>query len=74
MEELACSGELVAKAVGCWLRSMMLENGWKCLGETIYVYSTFADSEERTDLCAVNVVWCFCPTRIVDSSSLFPSI
>ncbi|KAK3123296.1 hypothetical protein QOZ80_8AG0628150 [Eleusine coracana subsp. coracana] len=55
VEELACSGELVAKAVGCELRSLMLEHGWRCLGETIFVCSTFAESEERTDLCAVNV-------------------
>ncbi|PVH31831.1 hypothetical protein PAHAL_9G243500 [Panicum hallii] len=54
-EELVCSGELVAKAVGCELRSMMLEHGWTCLGESIYVDSKFHQSEERTDLSAVNV-------------------
>ncbi|TVU46258.1 hypothetical protein EJB05_05783, partial [Eragrostis curvula] len=54
-EVLACSGELVAKAVECGLRSLMLEHGWKFLGETIYVCSSFAESEEKTDLCALNV-------------------
>ncbi|RLN19478.1 uncharacterized protein C2845_PM02G13410 [Panicum miliaceum] len=54
-EELVCSGELVAKAVGCELRSMLLEHGWTCLGESIYVDSKFHQSEERTDLSAVNV-------------------
>ncbi|KAL6640855.1 hypothetical protein ACP70R_019036 [Stipagrostis hirtigluma subsp. patula] len=54
-EELACSGELVAKAVGCGLRFLMLEHGWRCVGESIYVQSSFAESEERSDLCAVNV-------------------
>jgi len=55
-EELVCSGELVAKAVECELHSMMLEHGWTCLGESIYVDSKFHQSEERTDLSAVNVV------------------
>nr|CAB3494653.1 unnamed protein product [Digitaria exilis] len=54
-EALECSGELVAKAVGCELRSMMLEHGWRCLGESIYVDSEFDQNEERTDQCAVNV-------------------
>lgn len=54
-EELVCSGSLVAKAVECGLRSLMLEHGWRCVGESIYVDSTFAASEERSDLCAVNV-------------------
>ena len=55
-EELVCSGELVAKAVECELHSMMLEHGWTCLGQSIYVDSKFHQSEERTDLSAVNVV------------------
>uniref|UniRef100_J3N1K3 Uncharacterized protein n=1 Tax=Oryza brachyantha TaxID=4533 RepID=J3N1K3_ORYBR len=54
-EEVVCSGSLVAKAVECGLRSLMLEHGWRCLGEGVYVHSTFAATEERTDLCAVNV-------------------
>ncbi|CAL4916778.1 unnamed protein product [Urochloa decumbens] len=54
-EALVCSGELVAKAVGCELRSMMLEHGWRCLGESIYVDSKFDQNQERTDLCALNV-------------------
>ncbi|XP_039784257.1 uncharacterized protein LOC120650999 isoform X3 [Panicum virgatum] len=54
-EELVCSGELVAEAVRCELRSMMLEHGWTCLGQSIYVDSKFHQSEERTDLSAVNV-------------------
>ncbi|KAL5231335.1 hypothetical protein ABZP36_030111 [Zizania latifolia] len=54
-EEVVCSGSLVAKAVECGLRSLMLEHGWRCLGESIYVHSTFAPTEERTDLCALNV-------------------
>lgn len=56
-----CSGSLVAKAVECGLRSLMLEHGWRCVGESIYVDSTFAASEERSDLSAVNVVWYFSP-------------
>ncbi|WVZ59058.1 hypothetical protein U9M48_009261 [Paspalum notatum var. saurae] len=51
-EALVCAGSLVAKAVECELRSMMLEHGWRCLGESIYVDSKFDHSEERTDLCA----------------------
>ncbi|KAJ1295494.1 hypothetical protein BS78_01G228500 [Paspalum vaginatum] len=54
-EELVCAGSLVAKAVECELRSMMLEHGWRCLGESIYVNSKIDHNEERTDLCAVNV-------------------
>ncbi|KAF0892917.1 hypothetical protein E2562_019571 [Oryza meyeriana var. granulata] len=54
-EVVVCSGSLVVKAVECGLRSLMLEHGWRCLGESIYVCSTFAATEERTDLCAVNV-------------------
>ncbi|CAL4941932.1 unnamed protein product [Urochloa decumbens] len=54
-EALVCSGELVAKAVGCDLHSMMLEHGWRCLGESIYVDSKFDRNQERTDLCALNV-------------------
>ncbi|XP_062200384.1 uncharacterized protein LOC133903056 isoform X2 [Phragmites australis] len=54
-EELACSGALVAKAVECGLRSLMLEHGWRCLGESIYIESAFLENEERSDLCAVNV-------------------
>ncbi|CAL4933540.1 unnamed protein product [Urochloa decumbens] len=54
-EALVCSGELVAKAVGCELRSMMLQHGWRCLGESIYVDSKFDQNQERTDLCALNV-------------------
>jgi len=34
---------------------MMLEHGWTCLGQSIYVDSKFHQSEERTDLSAVNV-------------------
>ena len=55
-EELVCSGELVAEAVRCELRSMMLEHGWTCLGQSIYVDSKFHQSDERTDLPALNVV------------------
>lgn len=58
---MVCSGSLVAKAVECGLRCLMLERGWSFVGESIYVESTFAASEERTDLCALNVVWCFSP-------------
>lgn len=54
-EEVVCSGSLVAKAVECDLRSLMLEHGWRCLGESVYVLSTFADTKERTDQCTVNV-------------------
>ncbi|CAM0957093.1 unnamed protein product [Alopecurus aequalis] len=54
-EEVVCSGSLVAKAVECGLRCLMLERGWKFVGESIFVESTFAASEERTDLCALNV-------------------
>ncbi|XP_044958087.1 uncharacterized protein LOC123409185 isoform X1 [Hordeum vulgare subsp. vulgare] len=54
-EEVVCSGSLVAKAVECGLRCLMLERGWSFVGESIYVQSTFAATEERTDLCALNV-------------------
>uniref|UniRef100_A0A453S6Q5 Uncharacterized protein n=1 Tax=Aegilops tauschii subsp. strangulata TaxID=200361 RepID=A0A453S6Q5_AEGTS len=54
-EEVVCSGSLVAKAVECGLRCLMLERGWSFVGESIYVQSTFAVIEERTDLCALNV-------------------
>ncbi|KAG0549452.1 hypothetical protein BDA96_01G257000 [Sorghum bicolor] len=54
-EALVCSGSLVAEAVRCELRSMMLDHGWTCLGENIYVDSKFDQNEERTDLCAVKV-------------------
>jgi hypothetical protein len=63
-EALVCSGSLVAEAVRCELRSVMLDHGWKCLGENTYVDSKFDQNEERIDLCAVNVVqcfWHFCP-------------
>lgn len=60
-EALECSGELVAKAVGCELRSMMLEHRWRCLGESIYVDSKFGQNQEGTDLCTVNVVKYFSP-------------
>jgi hypothetical protein len=58
---VVCSGSLVAKAVECGLRCLMLERGWRFVGESIFVESTFAASEERTDLCALNVVWYFHP-------------
>ncbi|KAM0851733.1 hypothetical protein ACQ4PT_052238 [Festuca glaucescens] len=54
-EEVVCSGSLVAKAIECGLRCLMLERGWRFVGESIFVESTFAASEERTDLCALNV-------------------
>lgn len=54
-EALVCSGSLVAEAVRCELRSMMLDHGWRCLGENIYVDSKFDQNDGRTDLCAVNV-------------------
>uniref|UniRef100_A0A0E0M6B9 SAP domain-containing protein n=1 Tax=Oryza punctata TaxID=4537 RepID=A0A0E0M6B9_ORYPU len=54
-EEVVCSGSLVAKALECGLRSLMLEHGWWCLGESVYVLSTFAANADRTDQCAVNV-------------------
>jgi hypothetical protein len=58
---VVCSGALVAKAVECGLRCLMLERGWKFLGGSIFVDSTFAASEERTDLRALNVVCYFTP-------------
>ncbi|EMS59651.1 hypothetical protein TRIUR3_33051 [Triticum urartu] len=54
-EEVVCSGALVAKAVECGLRCLTLERGWSFVGESIYAQSTFAASEERTDLCVLNV-------------------
>ncbi|PNT67245.1 hypothetical protein BRADI_3g23105v3 [Brachypodium distachyon] len=54
-EEVVCSGSLVAKAIECGLRCLMLEHGWSFVGESIYVETMFAASEERTDLCALNV-------------------
>jgi hypothetical protein len=59
-----CPGSLVAEVVWCELRSMMLDHGWRCQGENIYVDLTFDQNEERTHMCAVNVVqcfWHFCP-------------
>ncbi|KAL6854251.1 hypothetical protein ACP4OV_019154 [Aristida adscensionis] len=54
-EELACSGELVSKAVGCGLRFLMLEHGWRCLGESIYIEPASAENEETSDLRVVHV-------------------
>jgi hypothetical protein len=44
---------------------MMLDHGWRCLGENIYVDLKFDQNEERTDLCVVNVVQCFCIFALV---------
>ncbi|KAM0863231.1 hypothetical protein ACQ4PT_044719 [Festuca glaucescens] len=54
-EEVVCSGALAAKAVECGLRCLMLERGWRFVGGSIFVDSTFAASQERTDLRALNV-------------------
>uniref|UniRef100_A0ACD5TXW1 Uncharacterized protein n=1 Tax=Avena sativa TaxID=4498 RepID=A0ACD5TXW1_AVESA len=54
-EDVVCSGSLVAKAVECGLRCLMLDRGWRFLGESIFVESAFSASEERADLCALNV-------------------
>jgi hypothetical protein len=64
-EASVCSGSLVAEVVWCELRSMMLDHGWRCLGENIYVDLKFDQNEERTDLCVVNVVQCFCIFALV---------
>lgn len=56
VEEEVRSASVIAKAVECVLKSFMLDNGWRCVGDSIFVDSTFACSEERTHLCAVNVV------------------
>uniref|UniRef100_A0ACD5W289 Uncharacterized protein n=1 Tax=Avena sativa TaxID=4498 RepID=A0ACD5W289_AVESA len=54
-EDVVCSGSLVARAVECGLRCLMLDRGWRFVGESIFVESAFSASEERADLCALNV-------------------
>ncbi|XP_026658336.2 uncharacterized protein LOC103701850 isoform X1 [Phoenix dactylifera] len=55
VEEEVRSASVIAKAVECGLKSFMLDNGWRCVGDNIFVDSTFACSEERSHLCAIDV-------------------
>ncbi|XP_073117528.1 uncharacterized protein [Elaeis guineensis] len=55
VEEDVRSASVIAKAVECGFKSFMIDHGWRCVGDNIFVDSTFACSEERTHLCAVNV-------------------
>ncbi|XP_020089310.1 uncharacterized protein LOC109710911 [Ananas comosus] len=54
-EEEVKSESLIAKAVECGLRSIMLDQKWTCVGNNTFVESTFSCSEERSNLCAINV-------------------
>lgn len=56
MEEEVASAALVAKAVEIWLRILMLEHKWTCVGNYTFVDSTFAGAEERSNVCALNLV------------------
>nr|CAD1837473.1 unnamed protein product [Ananas comosus var. bracteatus] len=46
-EEEVKSESLIAKAVECGLRSIMLDQKWTCVGNNFFVESTFSCSEER---------------------------
>ncbi|PKA51788.1 hypothetical protein AXF42_Ash008017 [Apostasia shenzhenica] len=54
-EEEASSKYLIAKAVECSLRLLMLENEWKCVGENTFVQSNFSVDEQRNHHQALNV-------------------
>ncbi|KAG6516515.1 hypothetical protein ZIOFF_026980 [Zingiber officinale] len=56
LEEEVASAALVAKAVEIWLRILMLEHKWTCVGDCTFVDSTFAGTEERSNVCALNLV------------------
>ncbi|ONK65425.1 uncharacterized protein A4U43_C07F36960 [Asparagus officinalis] len=55
LEEEVRSSSLIAKAVEWWLRSIMFDNSWSCVGENCFIQSSFACSEERRHLCSINV-------------------
>ncbi|KMZ60602.1 hypothetical protein ZOSMA_58G00580 [Zostera marina] len=46
------SPSLVAKAVECGLKSLLLDSGWRSVGESCFVHSTFSTSEEKRHLMA----------------------
>ncbi|KAG6512754.1 hypothetical protein ZIOFF_030883 [Zingiber officinale] len=56
LEEEVASAALVAKAVEIWLRILMMEHKWTCVGDCTFVDSTFAGTEERSNVCALNLV------------------
>ncbi|KAL6001671.1 hypothetical protein ACLOJK_007411 [Asimina triloba] len=55
VDEELTSGSLIAKAVDCCLRSVLLENGWRCIGNGCMVNSCFGSSEEKNDLYAIQL-------------------
>ncbi|XP_042385306.1 uncharacterized protein LOC121976942 [Zingiber officinale] len=55
LEEEVASAALVAKAVEIWLRILMMEHKWTCVGDCTFVDSTFAGTEERSNVCALNL-------------------
>ncbi|KAJ3702917.1 hypothetical protein LUZ61_006622 [Rhynchospora tenuis] len=55
VEEEIQSGSVIAKALEIALRCAMLDHKWTCVGDNTFVKSTFSTSEERANVCAVNV-------------------
>ncbi|KAI0498806.1 hypothetical protein KFK09_019701 [Dendrobium nobile] len=55
-EEVVRSAILIASVVECWLRSLMLEKNWGCVGDSTFVNSTFASDEEKKYFQALNVI------------------
>ncbi|XP_020571260.1 uncharacterized protein LOC110018324 [Phalaenopsis equestris] len=53
-EEEVRSAILIARAVECWFRSLMMEKSWRCIGESTFVDSTFAVDEEKKYFHALN--------------------
>ncbi|KAH0455335.1 hypothetical protein IEQ34_015367 [Dendrobium chrysotoxum] len=63
-EEVVRSAILIARVVECWLRSLMLEKSWGCIGDSTFVNSTFASDEEKKYFQALNVVPYICDNFI----------
>lgn len=55
VEEEVRSASVIARAVECGFKSVMLDHNWRCLSDNTFVDSTFACSEEASHACAVNV-------------------
>ncbi|KAJ1686894.1 hypothetical protein LUZ63_018284 [Rhynchospora breviuscula] len=55
VEEEVQSGSVIATALEIALRCAMLDHKWTCIGDNTFVKSTFSTTEERTNVCAVNV-------------------
>ncbi|XP_020705575.2 uncharacterized protein LOC110116374 [Dendrobium catenatum] len=62
--EVVRSAILIASVVECWLRSLMLEKNWGCIGDSTFVNSTFASDEEKKYFQALNVVPYICDNFI----------